>query len=323
MSVRTFSFDSRAVEVSNAGKLRFPDDGITEGDLAGYYARVAEVMLPHVAGRPLSMRRFPNGIDERGFYAKQAPKHFPDWIDRVEIEALETGKKQPRIVANKAETLVYLVDQSCITPHTWLSRADNPRRPDKLIFDLDPPREFEAARAAAHWLRALLDELELPAYLMTTGSRGLHVGVPLDAQADFDAARAFARDLANLLAAREPKQLTTKTRKAARHGRLFLDYLRNAYAQTSVPPYAARARPGAPVATPLTWDELNDPALTSQSYTINNLFERLEERGDPWANFYDYASSLKAARSRLDKLIEKYTQDNHPRISRILKKKSA
>lgn len=307
MTIKTFEVGSHTIEVSNAGKVLFPNDGITEGDLADYYARVSEVMLPHVAGRPLSMQRFPNGIDKPGFYAKQAPEHFPDWIDRVEIEVLETGERQPQIVANKPETLVYLVDQACITPHTWLSRTDDLQRPDKLIFDLDPPQAFEAARAAAHSLRALLDELELPAYLMTTGSRGLHVGVPLDAQADFDTARAFARDLADLLAARDPERLTTETRKAARRGRLFLDYLRNAYAQTAVSPYAVRARPGAPVATPLTWDELNDPELTSQSYTIHNLFEHLERRGDPWANFYDYADSLKAARLRLDKLMDKST----------------
>ena len=302
MSTRTFELDARTVEVGNAGKVLFPDIGLTEGDLAGYYARVAATMLPHVQGRPISMQRFPNGVDEPGFYAKQAPDYFPEWIERVTIEVLESGEKQPQVVVNDAATLAYMVDQASITPHTWLSRTSDLNHPDKLIFDLDPPKSFETARAAARQVRALLDELELPAYLMTTGSRGLHVGVPLDGRSDFDTVRDFARDLADALAARHPKALTTETRKAQRRGRLFLDYLRNAYAQTSVPPYAVRARPGATVATPLTWDELDDPDLDSRRYHVGNVLERIERRGDPWADFYRRGVSLAAARQRLDEL---------------------
>ena len=302
MTTRTFDLDGRSVEVGNADKALFPDIALSEGQLAGYYSRVAETMLPHLKGRPISMQRFPNGVNKPGFYAKQAPEHFPEWIDRVTIEVLESGEKQPQVVVNNAATLVYLVDQATITPHTWLSRTTDLNHPDKLIFDLDPPKTFESARAAARQVRALLDELELPAYLMTTGSRGLHVGVPLDGQSDFDTVRDFARDVADVLAARHPKELTTETRKAQRRGRLFLDYLRNAYAQTSVPPYAVRARPGAPVATPLTWDELDDPDLDARRYHIGNVLERIERVGDPWADFYQSGVSLTAARQRLSKV---------------------
>lgn len=302
MSTRTFDFDSRSVTVGNADKVLFPDIGLTEGQLAGYYARVADTMLPHLKGRPISMQRFPNGVNKPGFYAKQAPEHFPEWIDRVTITVLESGEKQPQVVINNAETLIYLVDQATITPHTWLSRTTDLHHPDKLIFDLDPPKTFDSARAAARQVHALLDELGLPAYLMTTGSRGLHVGVPLDGQSDFDTVRDFARDLANALAARHPKELTIETRKAQRRGRLFLDYLRNAYAQTAVPPYAVRARPGATVATPLTWDELDDPDLDSQSYHVGNVLERIARIGDPWADFYKGGVSLTAARQRLKKV---------------------
>ena len=302
MSTRTFTFGRRTVEVGNAAKVLFPDIGLTEGDLADYYARAAETMLPHLAGRPVSMQRFPQGIDHRGFYAKEMPGYFPDWIDRVPIAVLESGEEQPQVVINKPETLVYLVDQATITPHTWLSRVDDLQRPDKLIFDLDPPQTFESARVAARQLRALLDELDLRAYLMTTGSRGLHVGVPLDGGSDFDAVRAFAQDLADALAARHPDQLTTETRKAQRRGRLFLDYLRNSYAQTSVPPYAVRAKPGAPVATPLEWAELDDPELTSQRYTVANVLKRVAQQGDPWADFYDHGHDLGQARARLEDL---------------------
>jgi bifunctional non-homologous end joining protein LigD len=304
MSRKSIDVGSRTIQISNADKVLFPGEGITESDLAEYYRDVAGFMLPHTIGRPLSMQRFPNGIEEPSFYAKTAPDYFPDWIDRVDIEVLESGKIQPQVMANKPETLVYLADQGCITLHTWLSRATDLRKPDKLIFDLDPPEDFETARAAARSLRDLLDELELPAFIMTTGSRGLHVGVPLDAQADFDTVRDFARNAAELLAAREPEILTTETRKQVRRGRLFLDYLRNAYAQTSVPPYAVRARPQAPVATPLEWAELDNPGINARSFTISNVLKRLDKRGDLWADFYKQGVSLSAARRRLHRLAE-------------------
>jgi len=300
MTTRTFTTNGRTVEVSNASKMLFPDIGLTEGELADYYDQVAGTMLPHLRGRPLSMQRFPRGIDERGFYAKEMPDYFPNWIDHADIEVLETGEVQPQVVCNDAATLIYLVDQACITPHTWLSRVPRLNQPDKLIFDLDPPQSFETAREAARTLRVLLAELELPAYLMTTGSRGLHIGIPLDGQADFDAVRAFAVDLAEALAQRAPDKLTTETRKNARRGRLFLDYLRNSYAQTSVPPYAVRARPGAPVATPIPWEELDDPELTSARYTVANVRDKIAREGDPWADFYDRGCSLTAAQKRLN-----------------------
>lgn len=304
MSVREFAFDDRAVRVGNADKVLFPDIGLTEGDLADYYYRVSGAILLHLRDRPVSMQRFPEGIRERGFYAKQTPDYFPDWVESVKIEVLETGEIQPQVVVNKSETLIYLVDQATITLHAWLSRTGRLQYPDKLIFDLDPPGDFATARDAARELHQLLDELELPSYLMTTGSRGLHVGVPLDGSAEFDAVRDFARNLAGLLASRAPDRLTTETRKNKRGGRLFLDYLRNAYAQTSVAPYSVRAKPGAPVATPLLWAELDDPQLTSQRFHVGNLSDRLGEHGDPWADFYDRGVSLAAARERLAHLMK-------------------
>jgi len=302
MTTKSFTTDGRTIEVSNANKVLFPDIGLTEGQLAEYYAQVAGTMLPHLRGRPLSMQRFPKGIGERGFYAKEMPDYFPEWIDHVDVDVLETGEVQPQVVCNDAATLIYLVDQACITPHTWLSRRPHLNQPDKLIFDLDPPRSFETAREAARSLRTLLDELELPAYLMTTGSRGLHIGIPLDSQAGFDAVRAFAVELAEALARRAPDKLTTETRKNARRGRLFLDYLRNSYAQTSVPPYAVRARPGAPVATPIRWEELDDPELTSSRYTVANVLNKIAREGDPWADFHERGCSLTAVRARLGAL---------------------
>jgi bifunctional non-homologous end joining protein LigD len=288
------------VELSNQDKVLFPRSGLTKGDLVDYYRRIAEVMLPHLQGRPISMQRFPDGIDGEGFYQKEVPGYFPDWIERADVLVQGEGKRQPQVLVNQAATLVYLANQACITPHTWLSRVGHLDRPDKLIFDLDPPGDdFGAVRGAARALHDLLDEIGLPSRVMTTGSRGVHVVVQLVAQASFDDVRAFAREIADLLAARGPEKWTTEPRKDKRRGRLFLDTMRNAYGQTSVPPYAVRAREDAPVATPLDWDELGDPAIHSRTYTIANIFRRLGQKADPWTAKESRPVGLDEARAKL------------------------
>jgi len=199
-------------------------------------------------------------------------------------------------------TLLYLVGQACVTPHRWLSKVDRPDRPDLLVIDLDPSGEdFEPVRRAAVLTHGLFDELGLPADLMTTGSRGLHVLVRLDRRAPFDEVRAFAHDAAAVLARRHPDLLTTEPRRAARRGRLYLDVQRNGYGQTAVAPYAVRPLPGAPVATPLAWDELDDPALTPRRWTLATTEERLRAP-DPWRDSARRARALGPARRRLDLL---------------------
>lgn len=302
MARETIELDGQTVELSNLDKVYYPDAGLTKGDVVDYYRRVAPAMLPHLRDRPLNMQRFPNGIAAPGFYQKEVPDYFPSWIRRVPVLVEEEGQEQPQVVCDDAATLVYLANQGCITPHAWLSRAASQRHPDKLIFDLDPPGgDFKVVRQAALALRALLSELELPAFLMTTGSKGLHVALPLDGRATFDATRDLARDVAAVLVAREPERYTLELRKDEREGRLFLDYLRNAYAATSVAPYALRARPGAPVATPLDWDELDDRKLHAGTYTIKNILQRLEDR-DPWRDFFRKPCALDKARRRLERM---------------------
>jgi bifunctional non-homologous end joining protein LigD len=297
---KTYKLGGHAVEVDHLDKPFFPDAGITKGDLIDAYRRLADVMLPHMAGRPLSMERYPDGIGGGGFYQKEVPDYFPDWIEVVQIEVEEENAEQPQVVCGDAATLVYLADQGVITPHIWLSRVDHLNRPDKLIFDLDPPEGgFEIVRFAARKLYDIFDEIGMRPYVMTTGSKGLHVVLPLEPEADFDEVRAFARQVAEALAARYPDRLTTAPRKNKRKGRLFLDYLRNAYAQTSVTPYAVRALPGAPVATPLDWDEVDDPDLGPRSYTLANIFRRLGQKADPWQGMFEGAASLKEAQQRL------------------------
>lgn len=287
------------VEISKPDKILFPRPGITKADLAAYYERVAEYMLPHVAGRPISMERFPDGIEKGGFFHKDVPEHFPDWIERVEV-----GKKGGTVthaITCNADTLVYLANQACITPHVWLSRADALEQPDRLVFDLDPSADdFAAVRSVARDLGDVLRELGLTPFAMTTGSRGLHVLVPLRPKDGFDEVRAFARDVARALCERRD-DVTMEARKAKRGGRILLDTMRNGYAQTAVPPYAVRARPQAPVAAPLDWDELSDSKLRPDRWTIKNIFRRLVRVGDPWSALDRHAARLGEPRKRLSR----------------------
>ncbi len=294
------------VKLSNADKVMFPEDGITKGDLVEYYTRIAETMVPHMEGRPISMQRFPEGIHGEGFYEKEAPEYFPDWITRVRVDKKEGGS-QYQIVVDKAATLAYLANQACITPHIWLSRADKIHNPDKMIFDLDPPDgSFEPVREAATHLREALEEIGLVPFVMTTGSRGLHVVVPLDRGEGFDSVRGFSQRVAERISRENPDRFTTEGRIEKRGGRLFLDTMRNAYAQTSTSPYAVRARPGAPVATPLEWDELEDGGLNSQSYNMSNIFRRLGQKPDPWREIMRHARSLDEPRRLLDSQLNKH-----------------
>ncbi|MFJ2157263.1 MULTISPECIES: non-homologous end-joining DNA ligase [unclassified Streptomyces] len=294
----------RSLTVHRPDKVLFPADGngkeYTKGDLVAYYRAVAPFMVPHLRGRPLMLERHPDGIDGPRFMQKNVPEHYPDWIKRVEVA--KEGGTVTHLVCDDTATLVYLADQACVTPHRWLSRAGSEHRPDRLVFDLDPQTgdDFPAVRQAALLLRELLDELRLPSAPMTTGSRGLHLVVPLDGRQDFDAVRAFAKDVADHLAEAHPGQLTTAARKKDRGERLYLDIQRNGYAQTAVAPYAVRAKPGAPVAVPISWDQLDDPDLDARRWTIADAVE--QARTNPWAGLASRGRSLTPAARRLDDL---------------------
>lgn len=291
----------RTVEIGNAGKVLFDDAGVTKRDLAEYYRDVAPALLPHVRDRPLAMQRFPDGVGANGFIQKKVPESAPDWLGRVSVPR-EQGGEVTMPVVDDAAGLLFLADQAVVTLHPWLSRRDRLRCPDRLVFDLDPPDgAFGDVREGGCALHELLEELRLPSYVMTTGSRGLHVTVPLDRSADFDEVRELARGVADVLASRHPDTLTTEVRKDKRHGRIFVDVLRNAYAQHAVAPYSARALPGAPVATPLRWEEV-DGDLTPQRWTIRDLPARLAGDGDPWRGLSRHAHSARAAARRLEKL---------------------
>jgi len=290
------------VTVSRPDKELFPgsDDGpaVTKLDLARYYESVAAVMLPHVASRPVNMQRFPDGIAGPSFYEKKVPGHFPDFVRTVEVATADGPRRQ--VVVSDARTLVYLANQACVTPHTWLSRSDDLDRPDQLVFDLDPSAPGLAeVRRATRLVGELLDDLGLTYHLKTTGSRGYHVLVPLRRHDGFDDARAFAREVAAVLVDREPDLLTLEARKGKRGDRVLVDVQRNGYGQTVVPPYAVRARPGAPVSTPITWAELS--RVRPAQHTIRTIGMRLSRGGDRWSEV-PRGQGLGTARQRLRKL---------------------
>ncbi|WP_405564622.1 non-homologous end-joining DNA ligase [Streptomyces sp. NBC_01180] len=293
----------RTLEVHRPDKVLFAEDGgLTKADIAEYYRRIARYMVPEVKGRPLMLERHPEGIGAQPhFMQKDTPDHYPEWVHTAEV-AKEGGTVR-HTLCDDAATLVFLADQACVTLHRWLSTTAHLDQPDRLVFDLDPPgHDFEAVRHAARLTKELLDELKLPAMLMTTGSKGLHVTVPLDGRTGFDDCRAFAKDAAEVLAARDPGRLTTAVRKDARGDRLYLDVQRNAYAQTAVAPWSVRAREGAPVAVPLTWDHLEDPGLTARSWSLRDVDAIVElAESEPWSGL-GRGRSLPAARQRLDRL---------------------
>jgi bifunctional non-homologous end joining protein LigD len=278
----------------------FPAAGLTKANLIAYYERIAPVMLPHLAGRPLSLVRYPNGIEAEGFMQKNASDYFPDWIRRARLPKQDGAVDH--VVAEDAATLVYLANQACVTFHVGLSRVDRIDYPDRMVIDLDPSDDdFAKIKRAAKEARALLEEVGLVPFLQTTGSRGLHLWVPLDRSADFDQVRDFAAQIAELLVARRD-ELTTAQRKAKRGDRVLVDVARNSYAQTAVAPYSVRALAPAPVATPIGWAELDDPKLEPQRYTIRNLFRRLGRKQDSWAEIGRHARPLEPARQRLEAL---------------------
>ena len=296
---------SDRVQVTHPEKVLFPDDGITKGELVAYYRTVAPRMLPLISGRPVTMQRFPDGIGKGGFLQKQVGRHFPDWIERVTAPNRRTRQATVReqvtyVVCRHPDELAYLANHVCVTPPVWLSRTPDIHHPDQMVFDLDPASDdLGVLRAAASSLRGLLEELGLAAYLKSSGSRGLHVVVPLVPAADTDTVKVFSIAVAEALANRYPDDFTTEGRIANRHGRLYLDIGRNGYAQTMAAPYAVRARPGAPVSVPLDWSELD--GFQPGGHTVRDIADRLDAP-DPWAGMDDAASRLGQAGARLAEL---------------------
>ena len=286
------------MDISHPEKVLFPQIGLTKLDLARHYERVAAAMLPYVRDRPLAVQAFPKGIEQHGFFMKAVPDYFPKWVARVTVP--KRGGTVTHPLANDADTLVYLAGQNVVTLHTWLSRADEPRQPDRLIVDFDPSKSsggFADVRAAARDAGERLRDLGLVPYAMVTGSRGIHVVCPLRRGPSFTDVHGFTRALAERMVEDNPAKLTLEWHKAERGDRIYVDVNRIAYAQHAVAPYGVRAREKAPVAMPIHWEELTDRNLKPDRWTVKNAGTRLDSEGDPWKGMMRRARKLPAARA--------------------------
>lgn len=293
----------QVVKITHGQNILFPQTGITKNELINYYLHIAPTMIPYIKNRPITMHRFTKGIEKEGFFQKNVSEYFPRWIKRVTIAKKEDGVVN-YAVCNNAATLVYLANQLCITPHIWLSKIDKLNFPDRMIFDLDPStKHFAPIIFTAKKLKNILEKLGLKTFVMTTGSRGLHIVVALDRKNNFDFVRKFAKDVAAILVNKYPKIVTSEIRKIKRGRKIFIDTYRNSFAQTSVAPYAVRAKKGAPVATPIEWREVNSK-LKPDKYTIKNIFKRLGQKDDPWKHINKFPCTLKHARKKLDNILK-------------------
>ncbi len=283
----------RAVAISHPDKVLFRRARLTKLDLARHYERVAAVMLPYVSGHPLALQGFPGGIEAPGFFMKAVPPHFPDWIARATLA--KRGGTVTHALAENAATLVYLAGQNVITPHLWLSRADRPRDPDRLILDFDPSGGgFADVRTAAREAGARLRDAGLATYAMITGSRGIHVVCPLRRGPSFKRVHTFARRIAEEMVREDPRRLTLEWKKTDRGRKIYVDVNRNNYAQHAVAPYGVRPEDRAPVATPVHWDELSDSRLKPDRWTVKTIGARIEAEGDPWKGMARRARRLPA-----------------------------
>jgi len=281
--------------ITHPEKILFPDVGITKGELASYYESIAPVMLPHLRRRPITMERFHRGIGSPGFFQKDVSKGFPDWLERVEVP--KHGGTVHHPIANDTRSLLWLANQNSITIHVWPSRTPNLYNPDICIFDLDPSKsdEPETLAKAALNLRDLLVELGLPSWIKTSGSKGFHIAVPLDGKSDFSTVAQFAHVVGRVLVQRDPEHLTQEFAKVDRGGRILVDTGRNGYSATYAATYTVRAKPGAPVSAPCTWEELEKGEVGPQTFTLRTMAQRISAVGDLWSDMLKKKRSLKRA----------------------------
>jgi bifunctional non-homologous end joining protein LigD len=299
--------ETKTVKLSSADRVLYPDDGVTKGDLFAYYEKVGPTVVAHLRDRPFTMKRYPHGIDGEVFFQKQAPKHLPSWI------ATRQYTTHPRdggarlvdfALVNSTEAVLFMVQNNCIDMNAWYSRVDKPHRPDFVLFDLDPPDDgFELAIEVAHLIRELLDEVGLPGYVKTSGADGIHVVAPIQRRASFEQTYAFAEQASRLLERRHPGKITTEWLKKKREG-VLVDHRQNGWGKTIASVYSVRPKPGAPVSTPLRWDELTS-GLRPRDFGMDRALERIERLGDLYAPVLEQPRPLGAASAELERLVSK------------------
>jgi len=299
--------ETKTVKLSSPDRVLFPDDGITKGDVFAYYGQVANTLVPHLRDRPFTMKRYPHGITGEVFFQKQAPKHLPDWIPTRQFRTWrrEGGSRLVDFaLVNSPEAVLFMVQNNCIDMNAWYSRVDKPHRPDFVLFDLDPPDGgFELAIEVAQLIRELLDDVGLPGYVKTSGADGIHVVAPIARRATFEQTYAFAEQASRLLEQRHPGKVTTEWLKKKREG-VLVDHRQNGWGKTIASVYSVRPKPGAPVSTPLHWDELT-PGVRPRDFSMEIALARIERHGDLFAPVLEEPRPLGSAAARLERLVSK------------------
>jgi bifunctional non-homologous end joining protein LigD len=278
--------------ITHPEKVLFPDAGITKGELAAYYEAIAPCLLPHIRGRPVTMERFHRGIGAPGFFQKDVVKGFPEWLERAEVPKKGGTVHHPLICDERS--LLWTVNQNSITPHVWISRVPDLYRPDLCVFDLDPSEDQpDELRWAALALRDLLRDIGLKGWVKTSGSKGFHIVVPLDGEAGYGDVAGFAHRAGRLLVSRHQDRLTQEFHKVDRAGRILVDTGRNEYSATFAAAYAVRAKPGAPVSAPCTWEEIERGDVGPRTFTLREMGARVAAVGDLWRELPGEAQSLR------------------------------
>ena len=293
------------VKLSSADRVLFPDDGITKGDLFDYYGKVADAIVPHLKDRPFTMKRWREGLAGGSFFQKQAPKGMPDWIPTRQFRTWPRGGKgESRLVdfplVNSRDALLWMVQMHCIDMNAWYSRVDKPERPDYVVFDLDPPEEpdaFALCIRVAHYLREALAAFELESYVKTSGADGIHILVPIARRYGYDETYEFAELLSRRLEAEHPGEVTTEWLKKKRAG-VLVDHRQNGHGKTIASVYSVRPKPGAPVSTPLHWDELTED-VRPRDFSMQVALDRVAQHGDLFAPVLDGGQALAPALKEL------------------------
>jgi bifunctional non-homologous end joining protein LigD len=296
--------EAKTVKLSSPDRVLYPDDGITKGDVFGYYGQVGPVIVPHLRDRPFTMKRYPHGITGEVFFQKQAPRGMPDWIATRQFRTWprEGGSRLVDFpLINSPQAVLWMVQMNCIDMNAWYSRVDKPDRPDFVLFDLDPPDDgFELAIEVAHLIRELLDELELPGYVKTSGADGIHVVAPITRRSTFKQTYDFAEKASRLLEQRHPGKVTTEWLKKKREG-VLVDHRQNGHGKTIASVYSVRPKPGAPVSTPLRWEELT-AGIRPRDFGMEQALRRIAEHGDLFVPVLEDPRPLAPAARKLEQL---------------------
>jgi bifunctional non-homologous end joining protein LigD len=295
--------DGHSLKFTNLGKLYYPDDGVTKRDVLNYYAAIADLILPHLKDRPLSLKRYPNGIKEEFFFQKNTPDSYPSWMRTELIDSDHAGTAINYVFADDHASLMYLVNLGCIDHNPWMSRSGSLDNPDFVLIDLDPQEcAYDLIVDAALMVKNILDKIGLKGYAKTTGGDGMHVYIPVEPVYTYEETRTFAELIARLVTHEKPQMFTTPRSVSKRQkNRVYFDYLQNGKSKTIAAPYVLRAYAGAPVATPLEWKEVQR-GLDPKQFHIRNARERFQKKGDLFRGVLEAPQNLYEALGKLEKL---------------------